>query len=201
MKLSDILEMAYPVGSHPEFTTDQISQATSYLADGKTIPVEGGKFTLVIKDVYYALKRTDSDQLVGWVVTKPPITIHGLTVVPVDNIQIIPQYRNTTAVLILINAIREVINHPVWIDGPIFHDGQQLLNALQKRNLATMTMIDKSTGTSVPFDPSLITLDDKYGIMLEHGVGLMWNSTFPGGHFSIIHELFGPHDETSDINK
>lgn len=194
MKLKDIFEMAYPTGKHPEFTSDQIIQATKYLQDGRMIPIEGGKFTLVIKDVYYALNRTDTDEIVGWTVIKPPITVYNTTVCPMDNIQVLPQYRNTSVILVLINAVREVVKHPVWIDGPVFQGGQQLLNALQKRQLAKMFMIDKTNGDILPFDQSLLSLEDKYGIMLDHSVGLEWNSMFPGGNIDIIHELFGPHD-------
>lgn len=192
MKLWDLFE-AIPVGKHPEFTQEQIRSAEAWLRDdSSSLPIEGGRYNILHKEGTYALERVSSGEILGWVMFDQKIQRFGREVNPLTNIQILPRYRNTTALLILINSVRELIDGPVYIDDPIFKDGQQLLSALSKRpNMPKVFTVDKNTGDVKPYSSGDLSLDDSTAVMLEKTYhGLSGSVHLPGQQINTTYILF-----------
>jgi hypothetical protein len=194
MKIQELAEMAMLGATHPEFTDDQVHQAVQWLSTGSIErPVEGGKFLLLQKGNSYALKRARDDQILGWVLLDSPTTIAGVRGYPLVNIQILPQYRNSIAVMVLINSVREVVDLPVIVDNTVFTGGQQLLNAIAKRPTALPSIftLNKRTQEKRPYDPADMVIDRDTAFVLEQSqYGLVQDIKYPGGSTPVVMEYF-----------
>jgi len=203
MKLSQIFnEMAWATGSpHPEFSPEMIEQTKQWFLtkSSATTPIEGGKFTIVQKSGSYGLVRARDQELLGWVLLDQKKRLFQQFVYPLVNIQILPRYRNTIAILVLINAIRSIADHPIYVDDPIFQDGQSLLNAISKRGgIAKVFTVDKKTGTKTPYSSTDLNLESDVGILLEQSfIKLSHRDVFPGGSREVVLELFAGY--TSEL--
>jgi len=131
--------------AHPEIPPEGIEQTKQWFSSkGSSTPIEGGKYILVRVGLDFALFRVRDNELLGWIMLKPAVSKFGTLVYPFGNIQILPKYRNTAAILILINAMRIALDHPIYVDDPIFTAGQSLLNAIAKRpNMPDVYTVDK----------------------------------------------------------
>lgn len=196
MKLQRIFnEMSWATQTaHPEISSEGIEQTKQwFLSKGSFTPIEGGKFTLVRVGLDFALFRERDHELLGWVMLKPTVSKFGTTVYPFGNIQILPKYRNTAAILILINAMRIVLDHPIYIDDPIFTAGESLLNAIAKRpDMPDVYTIDKKTGQKLPYTSTDLQMNSNIGILVEQTFWTLSHCvTLPGGKgFNVVLEFF-----------
>lgn len=204
MKLKQVFtEMSWATQTaHPEISPEGLEQTKQWFSsNGSFTPIEGGKYTFVRVGLDFALFRERDRELLGWVMLKPAIRKFGTTVYPFGNIQILPKYRNTAATLILINAMRIVLDHPIYVDDPIFTAGQSLLNAIAKRpDMPDVYAIDKKTGEKTPYASTDLQANSDIGILLEQTFWtLSHNVTLPGGDdIHVILEFFT--DLRSDID-
>lgn len=185
MKLNQVLEQAYATkGAHPEFSTQQTADAKQWLLNGGVKhSIESDKFFIVEKYNSYGIFRQRDQELIGWILLQPVQTIHGLTVHPLVNIQILPKYRNTAAILILITALRVLLKHPVYIDDPIFTGGERLLDALAKRaDMPNVKVLDKNTGNIRDYKQGELTVGSTDAILIEKfNISYEHTDSFPGG--------------------
>jgi hypothetical protein len=181
MKLQDIDEMARLATIHPEYNTDQISQASEWLLQGDIVAtLENDKFHIIRRNHSYGLVRIDTGTLIGWVIFDAPIDVNGTDMYPLVNIQILPQYRNTSAILILVNAARDLLDKPVYVDDPVFVGGQKLLISLQRHGLANVKTVDKKTGNITPYKAGDLTYADDVALVLEQTTHGLYGSYLPG---------------------
>lgn len=155
-------------------------------------PIEGGKFELLQKGSSYGLLRTRDQRVLGWVLLGKPISRNYRFMYPLINIQVLPEFRNTVAVLVLINAVRMVIQHPVYIDNPVFAGGESLLNAIAKRaNLPDVYIVNKQTGEKTMYRAGMLTQPEDVGVLFNrtHLVYSM-QDYYPGGSREITLSLF-----------
>lgn len=193
MKLVHILEMATPVGMHPEYSGSQVDQAIAWIKRNATsTPIEGSKFNILHKQGSFALERASDGEVLGWVMFDPKVQKYGQVVNPLVNIQILPQYRKTIAALMLINGVRQIADAPVYIDNPVFKNGQEFLAALAKRpSLANVKVIDKETGETKPYRPGDIKSDDSTAILIERApIELSGKCYLPGGSVDVVYSVF-----------
>jgi hypothetical protein len=204
MKLQHILdEMAYKTTTqHPEFPQEQVDGFAKWIQDGSVAhPVEGGKFKVLQKEFAFALFRARDEALLGWVLLDAEKTEYGISAYPLKNIQILPKYRNTAAIVVLINAMRLILNRPVLIDNPIFSGGQSLLKAIIARpdTMPRVKTINKRTGEVKQYTDMDLVYDDTIAVLLEQ---LHWKLThcdiLPGGYSrDIVLEFFSTY--TTDL--
>jgi hypothetical protein len=194
MKLRQVYEMAVPVGTHPEYTDDQVKDAVEWLLDGGTsTPIEGSKFNIVQRDDTFGLQRESDKSVLGWVILGRKRKLFGQEVRPIANIQVLPQYRNTVAVLMLLNGIRALVKEPIYVDDVVFAGGQKLISAISRRpNIGSVYTIDKRTGEKRTYRDGDLTLADDTAILIERvDTPLSGMSILPGGSQSeVIYSFF-----------
>jgi hypothetical protein len=195
MRLGKLLEMvAYATQSpHPEYSEDEVNGARGWLLDGgHHYEIEGGKFFVVQKETCIGLFRSGDTNVIGWLTLKLGVEVFGVSVYPLGNIQILPKYRNTVAVLMLINAARSLLDRPVYVDDPVFQGGERLLWALAKRpGLPNITVIDKDTGERTAYVSGSLESGANIGLLLECDRSLIeWCDKYPGGERIISLVLF-----------
>lgn len=193
MKLHEIVEMARIIPfPHPELDDDTVKRSIDAVRDGKVIPIEGSKFNILLKNRDYALQRASDGAVLGWMILEPKTKIGSTKVYPVANIQVLPKYRNSIAALMLVNGVRQIIDAPLCIDGPILLGGQSLLNALAKRpNIAKVFTIDKQTGERRPYRQVDVTDDDRRAVLIERTLDkLALRLRHPGGQTKLICSYF-----------
>lgn len=188
-----LAEMAVPVGTHPEFSPEDVANAIVWINDGPTVtPIEGSKFNILRKDRTYALQRASDGVILGWVMFGEAVERFGRLVNPIVNIHILPKFRGTVAALMLITGTRASLTGPVWVDGVVFRGGTELLAGLARRpHLLQVTTVDKTTGETKAYEPGDLTLNDATAIMLEQ-VSLPTSGVtpLPGGGVKVVYSLF-----------
>jgi hypothetical protein len=189
MKLNDIVEMARPAGTHPEFTDDQVNDASQWLADADVITtIENDRFDIIRKENTIALRRRDTNAIVGWVLLGKVTKVYGREMYPLVNIQILPKYRHTSAIMVLVNAVRELTEYPIYVDNAVFTGGQQLLLSLQKHGLANVLTMNKQTGDLTPYKVGDLTHDDSHAIVLER-TRLGLHGSYLPGHPDVLTQI------------
>ena len=75
-----------------------------------------------------------------------PVTIAGINYYNVAGLFISKPYRKGSALYWLLYAVKEIVDLPVVADGPIFADGGDLINAIQKHKFLNVSVLNKETG-------------------------------------------------------
>lgn len=147
MKLSDLREMTYRAGPSPEYDKKSIKTSQeNFLKNGKEITkAEGGKYSILSLEDYYGLKRNTDNSILGWIKFTNR-TLFNKKYLNLDGIFLVPEFRKTVALSIFLNAIKEIIDKPILIDDAIFDDGVNLLKTLVRRELFSISTINKKTG-------------------------------------------------------
>lgn len=176
-----------------------------YLEDAINIQfIENKTLAVVHKDRFYALKLVKNDSIIGWVELAPK-TVNDVEYMSVFGIYIVPKYRKTKALFILLNTVKHVIKQPIIVDGPVFQDGVELLNALSTRpEYATASFLDKRTGDKTPYSANKIPpvdIESNYAVVLESCVGipLEWDSHLPGSPGTMMYFQHLTEQELQDI--
>lgn len=180
-------------GDFVEYTPADIAGVVNYAADATEITkFEGGNFSLLKKDKHYFLKK--GENLVGWV-TLGYTTFNDQPYYAFELIYILPQYRQTKATLLLVYGVKELLNHPVIVDGALFTKGKELLTGLHARDRFKISTVDKKTGEKKPFHPSDLSLDtSKNFVVVEAlGLGLYMEGTLPGNPTHRLYFEVFPH--------
>lgn len=165
----------------------------SYLKkSGQVVPIESGKFNILKHNNDYGLQRASDGEVLGWIVLEPKKTIGGRSVHPIANIQILPKFRSSGAAMILIHAVRQIVNAPLCADGPILNGGQALMMSLSKRsNVVSIYTFDKRTGDTKPYDPRDLPDDNSRAVLIER----TWDKLSlrlrrPGGQTKLVCSYF-----------
>lgn len=194
MKLHEIIEMARIVPfDHPEFPDDGVAaNIANYKAVGQVIPIEGGKFNILKRIHDYALQRVSDREVLGWIILDPKTTLGKRSVYPIVNIQILPKYRKTGAAMMLVHAVRQIVNAPLCVDGPILNGGQSMLLSLAKRSsVVRISTFDKRTGEKKPYDPTDLPEDNSRAVLIEKTYDqLAIRLRHPGGQIKLICSYF-----------
>jgi hypothetical protein len=167
-------------GEFADYSQEQIDGVVEYVRDAPEITkFEGGNFSLHKKDKYYIIKK--NDQLVGWL-TLGDNTYDGQQYYTFELIYILPQFRKTKATLLLVYGVKELLDKPVIVDGMLFVDGKDLLNAVYARDRFKISTVDKKTGERTPYRPSDLVVDmDKNFVIIEStNFGFYFNDRLPG---------------------
>lgn len=167
-------------GEFTEYSSEQLAGVVDYVKDASEITkFEGGKFSLHKKDKYYIIKK--NDQLVGWL-TLGDNTYDGQQYYTFELIYILPQFRKTKATLLLVYGVKELLDKPVIVDGMLFADGKDLLNAVYTRDRFKISTVDKKTGERTPYTPADLVIDkDKNFVIIEStNFGFYFNDHLPG---------------------
>ena len=155
-------------------------------------PIEGGLFALGISENTFGLIRRRDNQILGGMRIGQELAIHGGATHPIDDVQVLPAYSRTVAPLLLINAVRMVLERPLYFDGRAFDGCQWLIYALsQKPNLPDVYSINRTSGARVKYKPNEFSLDRYDGILFgrTHLVNSMQDH-YPGGSREIVLTLF-----------
>lgn len=155
-------------------------------------PIEGGRFTLGFRENACCLLRCCDNQVLGWIHIGNQLAIHGVAAHPIEHVQVLPAYSRTIAVLLLINAVRMVLQRPLYFDGKAFAECQSLIYALsQKPNFPDVYAINRTSGARVKYKTNEHSLDCYDGILFDrtHLVNSM-RDHYPGGSREIVMSLF-----------
>lgn len=155
-------------------------------------PIEGGLFALGISENTFGLIRRRDNQILGGMRIGQELAIHGGATHPIDDVQVLPAYSRTIAVLLLINAVRMVLQRPLYFDGKAFAECQSLIYALsQKPNFPDVYAINRTSGARVKYKTNEHSLDCYDGILFDrtHLVNSM-RDHYPGGSREIVMSLF-----------
>ena len=185
MKLQHISEMAYKAKAFPEYTEAQMNLVVDWLSNAEELTLlEGGKFKLVVKKnadaSTYAIKRTTDDTILGWVIVDLKTNKYGTQCYPLVMIFVVPTFRGTPVVLMLINALREMLDAPLYVDGAIFAAGQKLFSAVIKRNMVKASTVNKQTGEVTPYADGDLTHSDDNAFIFEQTSSGLYGCYLPG---------------------
>ncbi len=182
MKLSEVFKSL----NFPEPSTQDIQTSLESLKDGKVLnQLEGGKFALLQQDNYYALLRNHDSQIMCWAELVPYSgKISGLEL---KMIYVLPQFRNTIATTILVFSVKQYLNQPIIVDGPVSTQGQQLLKAITKRTKHfVVNYANATTGEKQPYQDGMLEPYDKDHIIVVEQQGQVSSNlheyVMPGGH-------------------
>ena len=135
-----------------EYNSYAIAHVAEYIlsAAKAKIPLENNAYKLVetLNGTFGLFKE---DELLGWVKLGYR-TINNTNYRDLEIAYIIQSARKTRAFLILINAIKQVVNLPILIDGAVFDDGVKAISALHKRENFKVNLIDLNTGELSDFE-------------------------------------------------
>lgn len=185
MKLKQVLSKAVQeisVTGTPHMTYPQsvVQNAIDWAADATEITkFEGGQFALLKKDSHYFIKK--NDKLVGWL-KLGSTTVGAHKYYTFDSVYILPEYRRTRALVLLLYGVKELLNTPIIVDGPLFADGEDLLNTAARRGRFRFSIVDKKTGEKTPYDASKLTADDSLNYVVIESTHLAFfiEGTVPG---------------------
>lgn len=148
MKIQEIIAGgAFPAS----YTQHELELTATYCRNNaiKTVPLENGEYEIVVcKDGSFGLFRRDS--FIGYASIADE-TIGNVLYGSLKLIYLVPEARKTKAFLIFVNALRHLVSKPILVDGAMFNDGAAALNAMSKRNLFVVKVLDKHTGSEVPY--------------------------------------------------
>lgn len=183
MKLCEIVHL----GRMEDYTVAELEGVRQKILDTaeREYPLEKGEYRLVVSGTgHYAL--FNGEQLVGWIKLSAA-DITGRSVLVVVNTYIIPERRGTRDVPLLLFAVRQHTSPaPLLVDGALFQDGLELLNALIRRGVVKATVVSTDTGDTRQYEPS-VNLQPADAIVLERAPAL-W------ADMSIVEHI--PHIQT-----
>lgn len=165
MKLKQLHEMVMRAGApFPSYTNEQIQQATEFLRDAVEVTkLEGGAFSLVVKNDIYAIKK--NEEVLGWIELKK-VSMFNKPFNLVKVLYVRPEFRKKNVTLIFIHALRETLDAPIMVDGAVFEDGEKLIDAIHKRKMYDVYVIDKQTGNKETYSPKSINFDNKKSFLV-----------------------------------
>ena len=138
-------------GRFPAYTQHEIDDTATFCHNHavRMVPLENGDYQLTVgNDGSYGLFK--QDVFVGYANVVPE-TFGSTSYGSLKLIYLVPEARKTKAFLIFVNALRHIVGKPIVVDGAVFDDGAAALNAMAKRNLFTVKILDKLTNCVAPF--------------------------------------------------
>lgn len=199
MKLKDLVEMAFKTGTtFPGYTPDQLQIALNSFKDAEELTkCEDGKFCLIKNGSFYALKRVDDSQILGWTQLQD-VDLNGEAYKHVNIIYTIPEFRKAGVAFLLLHTLKEIMNTPLLLDGAVFNDGEAFINSLSQRKVFSIKTLNKKTGVITDYLPGDIPLHDTTvnAIIIEDKKDGLYGQYLPGddsvktyfSRFSDLHE-------------
>ena len=94
------------------------------------VKLEGGKFTLIQADNWYAIRRNSDSSILGWASVEENTDHFNIGMY-----YILPKYRaKSAAAVVLFNAIKGLMKKPLVLDSIISQHTDKLLTALSRRS-------------------------------------------------------------------
>jgi hypothetical protein len=190
MKLSEVKRVKTAL---QDYTIDELESFKKMVIDTAIAerPVDGGECQLLVTSGgHYVLLK--DDELVGWVKLGARI-VAGKSYATVLMTFVVPKFRATKLVALLLLAVRQEVDGKLLVDGDLFPDGLKLIIALTKRKIARAYLLNKGTGART--DLSASKLDDDHAVVLESSHAL-WSdhsiSSIPHIYSSYLFEDGAP---------
>lgn len=173
---------------------EQPKDALNELDQHPTILLAGAEPVKQIRDNAWIYKNNNR-----YILVKDPNTVLGylqlsakviaeVEYLHLDLIYILPRYRKTSAAYWLIYAVKELVDRPVIADGAIFADGVDLITAIRKHRVFSVSKLNIKTGEKSKLDEPIYDADFCYIFeqtkldfgkqILPEGLGYTWYPFF-----------------------
>jgi hypothetical protein len=169
MKLTDLFEMTHQAGVFPDYSPEIIARTVKGLLDGAQLitKLEGGKIFLYKNYDYYFLQKEHN--ILGFLRIDDQGKEYELKL-----IYVLPEFRKKSVAVLLVYAVKEVINKPLIIKYAVFNGGEKLIDMLYQHKRYPIRY-RKSSGQVIDYTPGMIPKEEDGGdILIEHGGEGFW---------------------------